>query len=274
MIGLGKMGAPMARRLRAAGHEVVGYSRHGDGAPSLEAAVAALRPPRLVWLMIPAPAVAETARRLGPLLAAGDVVVDGGNSRWSDAAAHAALVSPAALLDAGVSGGVHGEKEGYCLMVGGPEAAVEAARPALEALGPWRRVGELGWGHYAKMVHNAIEYGVMQAYAEGFALLDQKGGYDLEAVARLWTRGTIIRSFLLELTADALKAGVRELEPWVDDSGEGRWALREAADAGVPTPALAAALFARFSSRGGDDLALRLLAAMRRQFGGHAVKTR
>ncbi|WP_320670422.1 phosphogluconate dehydrogenase (NAD(+)-dependent, decarboxylating) [Patulibacter defluvii] len=304
-VGLGKMGGNMVRRLRRAGHDVVAYDRDTDltralGAEtgarpvgSLEELVATLDAPRHVWVMVPhGDPTQSTVDALGALLEAGDAIVDGGNSRWTDDEPRAAALAPKGVhyLDVGTSGGVWGLDAGYCMMVGGPDEAVARLAPILDALAPetveesrhvigdrgWEHVGPSGSGHFVKMVHNGIEYGVMQAFAEGYALLRKNDpDLDLAKVAHLWEQGSVVRSWLNALAARAFEAegtGLDGLEPWVDDSGEGRWTIEAAIDHDVPVPAITAALFARFGSRGEDDYASRVLAALRNQFGGHAVK--
>jgi len=294
MIGLGRMGMNMAVRLLRAGHPLVAYNRHPDkvraaaragavGAASLEEAVRRLRPPRVVWLMIPAGRpVREAVRSLAGLLEKGDTVVDGGNSNYKDDAAHAALLAERGVsyIDVGVSGGIWGLEAGYCLMAGGDPKVFRGLQPYFKSLaqgGGCLLAGPVGAGHFAKMIHNGVEYGMMQAYAEGFDILRSSGfGYDLRALARLWNRGSVVRSWLLELAerAFAKDPGLKSIKGWVDDSGEGRWALLEAVDKGVPAPVIAAALFARFRSRRGDAFSDRVLAALRNEFGGHAVRKR
>lgn len=295
MIGLGRMGGNMARRLVRSGHRVVGYAPRPEsvravvadgveGADSLAHLAAALRPPRTVWMMIPAgEPVDATIAGLAPNLTAGDLLVDGGNSYYRDSQRRGAEVARSGVeyVDAGVSGGVWGLENGYGLMVGGAEAAIARLRSALERLAPapdqgWAHLGPLGAGHFAKMVHNGIEYGMMQAIGEGFAVLEAKSefGFDLARVAEAWRHGTVIRSWLIDLTAAALTAdpAVEGLEAWVEDSGEGRWTAQEAIDLRVPIPVIAESLFARFRSRRSRNFADRLLAALRAQFGGHAVR--
>ncbi len=291
-VGLGRMGGSMVTRLLRGRHTVVGYdpsppaaaaaqAAGARGAPSLAALVEALAPPRAVWLMLPAGAPTEsTVAALGELLAPGDTIVDGGNTRHTDDVRRATTLSARGIeyVDVGTSGGVWGLEHGYCLMVGGAAAAVARLAPALETLAPpdgWRHVGPVGAGHYVKMIHNGIEYALMQAYAEGFELLAESAyGLDLPQIARLWTRGSVVRSWLLDLTAEALAADPRldALKPWVDDSGEGRWTVEDAVEKAVPAPTIALALFARFRSRRDNSFADRLLAALRNQFGGHAVR--
>ena len=295
MIGLGKMGANMARRLLRDDHGVVGFDldadtvdalrSHGaDGAASLETLANRLDAPRVCWMMVPAgDPVDATLDDLLPLLEAGDILVDGGNSNYKDTLRRAERVQDAGMryVDVGTSGGVWGLDEGYSMMVGGPDDAVDALRPALETLAPapdkgWSHVGPVGAGHFVKMVHNGIEYGVMQAYAEGFAILKAKEefGLDLHQVAETWRFGSVIRSWLLDLTARALDedAALEDIAAWVDDSGEGRWTVKEAIDLDVPAPVITDALVSRLSSRVDDSYAHKLLAAMRNQFGGHAMK--
>jgi 6-phosphogluconate dehydrogenase len=291
-VGLGKMGLNMTTRLQRRGHAVVGFDRSPDavarasaagasGATSLDAVVAALAPPRAVWVMVPAGEPTETtvaalAERLSP----GDVVIDGGNTHFEDDVRRAAALAARHIeyVDAGTSGGVWGLDEGYCLMVGGPAEVCARLEPVFHALAPeggYLRVGGHGAGHYVKMVHNGIEYGLMQAYAEGFELM-HASSYDLDLarIASLWMHGSVVRSWLLELTARALadNASLDGIAGHVDDSGEGRWTLHEGVDRAVPLPALTAALFTRFRSRADNPFGERLLAALRQQFGGHAVK--
>jgi 6-phosphogluconate dehydrogenase len=292
LVGLGRMGGNMATRLARGGHRVVGYdaapaARHaaeaaGVGtAGSLGALMGALRAPRTVWLMVPAGDPTETAiRELTAWLQPGDTVVDGSNGYYKEDLRRAGELAAGGVgyLDAGVSGGIWGLEQGYCLMVGGEAAAVARLAPILTTLASpqgWLHVGPPGSGHYAKMIHNGIEYGMMQAYAEGFELLVASDyRLDLPALARLWNRGSVVRSWLLELTADVLAANpkLEGIRAWVDDSGEGRWMVEEAVAKAVPVPAITAALFARFRSRRDHSFADRLLAAMRNAFGGHAVR--
>ena len=291
-VGLGKMGGNMVRRLLAGGHEIVAYARSEDsireavsrgavGARSLPELCGKLSAPRAVWLMIPAGKPVEDAvAQLGGLLSAGDVVVDGGNSRFSDSARHASDLAAKGIgfLDAGTSGGVWGLKNGYCLMVGGMAEHFKLLEPALKTLAPpegYAHVGPSGAGHYVKMVHNAVEYTMLQGYGEGFEML-RASGYDLDLpqVARLWTHASVVRSWLLDLLVRAFEQDPKlaDIKGWVEDSGEGRWTLHEAIERAIPTPALADALFARFSSRQAESFSAKVIAALRNQFGGHAVK--
>ena len=297
IFGLGKMGGNMARRLAKGGVRPVLF----DQDPALTAAlaqelgctagtspghaIAQLTSPCVVWLMLPSGAVTEgMVTQVAPLLRAGDVLVDGANSMYKDAVRRAAMLKPAGVefMDAGVSSGVHGLANGYCLMVGGSDAALKAVRPYLEILAPapdtgWLHCGLTGSGHYVKMVHNGIEYGMMQAFAEGFAMLEAKKefGIDVAAVSELWRHGSVVRSWLLDLTAGALKedATLAGIKPHVADSGEGRWTAQEAVDLGIPTPVMSLALMMRFASQGKDEFGAKLLAKMRQGFGGHAVQT-
>jgi len=329
MIGLGRMGAGMSQRLMRDGHEVVGFDRSDDAMQAASAAgittaadpaalVASLSAPRVVWFMLPAavtgPAIDEMAALLGP----GDVVVDGGNGRYHDDIARAEALAPRGIhhVDAGVSGGVWGLERGYCLMLGGDDAAIAVLEPVLESLAPgeaaaprtpsrsgaagtaergWLHCGPAGAGHFVKMVHNGIEYGLMAAYAEGLNVLRHADAglheraadaetaplsdpalyrfdIDIAAVAELWRRGSVVSSWLLDLTADELARdpGLAGFSGRVSDSGEGRWTIEAAVDEGVPVPVLSAALFSRFASRGEDEFANKVLSAMRSGFGGHA----
>ncbi len=292
MVGLGKMGLAMAERLVEHGHEVVGTDRDQGPMEALEKAggrradspkdlAARLEPPRLIWLMVPAGSLVDTIiGQLLPALAKGDVLVDGGNSNYHDSMRRAADLKPRGVgfLDAGTSGGVWGHDVGYCLMVGGDEADVRRAEPVLRDLAPeggWLHAGPSGSGHYLKMVHNGIEYGMLQAYGEGFEILFRsRFPYDLRAVAQLWNRGSVVRSWLLELAASAFAEDPRlsSVRGWVEDSGEGRWTVQEAMDLDIPAPVLTLALQARFQSRRPESFSAKLIAALRRQFGGHAVK--
>lgn len=295
MVGLGKMGANMVERLLAGGHEVVAFDLRPEaveeavrdgaaGAGSPEEVVARLGTPRVVWIMVPAGAPVDgTIGTFAPLLEPGDLIVDGGNSRYTDTVRRAGELGEMGIdyVDAGTSGGVWGLKEGYSLMVGGPDAAVERLRPALETLAPgpdlgWGHVGPSGAGHFVKMIHNGIEYGMMQAYAEGFSILRHKEAFnlDLHQIAEIWRHGSVVRSWLLDLAARALAEDqtLDDIAPYVSDSGEGRWTVFEAIDQSVPAPVIALSLMARFRSRDEESYGDRLLAALRNQFGGHAMK--
>ena len=295
MVGLGRMGANMARRLLRGGHRVTGFdpkaearadvAKDGAGtADSLQALVAALPAPRAVWVMVPAGRITDdTIDALASLLSQGDAIIDGGNSNYRDTLRRAAALQPKgiAFVDAGTSGGVWGLEQGYSLMVGGDNTTVDRLRPIFETLAPakdkgWGHVGPVGSGHFTKMVHNGIEYGLMQAYAEGFSILEHKEEFalDLHQVAEIWRYGSVVRSWLLDLTADALgrNPSMDGIAPWVADSGEGRWTLQEAIDLDVPAPVIALSLIARLRSRDNDSFADKLLAAMRNEFGGHAIR--
>jgi 6-phosphogluconate dehydrogenase len=298
MIGLGRMGGNMSRRLARAGHVVIAWDRAVEaraalaGEPrlvtvvTLEELVANLPSPRIVWLMLPAGAPTdETLQRLVPLLSPGDVVIDGANAMYKDSQRRASELAAQGVMfvDAGVSGGVWGLENGYGLMVGGDVAAVRLVEPALRALAPaddrgWVHCGPAGAGHFTKMVHNGIEYGMMQAYAEGLALLRAKSEFalDLPQITEAWRHGTVIRSWLLDLTAEFLAqdATLESTAPVVADSGEGRWTAIESIELGVPTPVMTLSLMERFASQGKGDFTNRLLARMRQAFGGHAVQTK
>jgi len=284
MIGLGKMGGNMAERLRRAGHEVVGYARQtaSRDVSSLEELVARLSAPRTVWLMIPAGApTRQTISQLRDLLGPGDLVIDGGNSHYTEDQAHSRMLGAAGIgfVDAGVSGGVWGLQNGYGLMVGGSDADVARVMPALQALKPdgeygFVHAGMVGAGHFAKMVHNGIEYGIMQAYAEGYELLAATDIVtDVAGAFCSWRQGTVIRSWLLDLLCKALNEdpGLEHIRGVAQDSGEGRWTVQAAIDHAVPMPVISSALFARFLSRQEDSPAMKVVAALRNQFGGHAV---
>ena len=296
MIGLGKMGAKMTMRLLGKGHRVVVYDVKEEavraaeaggavGARTLYEVVGKLSPPRAVWVMVPAGEPTDaTIMALTGHLSPGDIVIDGGNSNYKDTMRRASALKGKRLqfVDVGTSGGVWGLTEGYSMMVGGEEAAVERLRPILEALAPasdkwWGRVGPSGAGHFVKMVHNGIEYGLMQAYAEGFELMQRKTGFglDLGRIAGIWRHGSVVRSWLLDLTADALakNPGLDGIAAYVPDSGEGRWTVIEGIEMGVSLPVITMALQIRFRSREEAPFGDKLLAAMRNQFGGHAVKT-
>jgi 6-phosphogluconate dehydrogenase len=287
LVGLGKMGFNMRERLRRGGVEVTGYDRNPDVADvaSLDELVAALPTPRTVWVMVPAGEVTDSVvSELGEKLDAGDVVVDGGNTRFTDDARHAAELAQAGvhLVDCGVSGGVWGLQNGYGLMVGGAAAHVARLMPVFDALRPegeraesFVHAGDTGAGHYAKMVHNGIEYGIMQSYAEGYELLTAKDIVkDVPGTIGAWQKGTVIRSWLLDLLVEALREDpeLAGIAGYVEDSGEGRWTVEEAIANAVPAPAITAAVFARFASRQDDSPAMKAVAALRNQFGGHSVK--
>lgn len=284
IVGLGKMGGNMATRLRQRGHEVVGYD-HAAGVtevPSLRDLVDALPTPRVVWLMVPSGEPTEaTLRELTPILSGGDVVVDGGNSDFRDSIrrGEALAEQDVGFLDAGVSGGVWGLEEGYCLMVGGSERDVDVVRPVFEALAPpdgFAHVGRSGAGHFTKMVHNGVEYGLMESYAEGYELLAASDlEVDVPAALGAWRYGSVVRSWLLELLVRALEddPALEAIEGYAVDSGEGRWTVREALNLAVPVPAISSALYARFVSRQDDSPAMKVVAALRNQFGGHAVRS-
>jgi 6-phosphogluconate dehydrogenase len=297
MVGLGKMGGNMATRLARGGHEVVAWDRHAEvtakvagaqpgvvAADTLEALVSRLGAPRAVWIMIPAgdPTEQMVETLLG-LLGAGDTIIDGGNSNYKDSVRRGERCAQRGVhfVDSGTSGGVWGLANGYSLMVGGDASAVERLRPVFETLAPgpdtgWGRVGPTGAGHFTKMVHNGIEYGMMQAFAEGFSILQHKKEFalDLAQVAEIWREGSVVRSWLLDLTARALAENptMEGIAPYVSDSGEGRWTVAEAIDLDVPAPVITHALIARLRSRDAESYTDRLLAAMRNQFGGHAIK--
>jgi 6-phosphogluconate dehydrogenase len=284
MVGLGRMGGNMAERLRRTGHEVVGFDRDPDIADvkSLTALAEALPMPRVVWVMVPAgEPTRSTIGELGDRLSAGDLVVDGGNSNYRESIARSEELAAKGVgfVDAGVSGGVWGLENGYGLMVGGADEHVALIRPVLEALAPEGglvHAGPVGAGHFTKMVHNGIEYGLMQAYAEGFELLAASElGIDVPAAVEAWRHGTVIRSWLLDLLARALAddPGLTLLKGYADDSGEGRWTVEEAVRLAVPAPAISAALYARFASRQEESPAMKVIAALRQQFGGHAVRS-
>jgi len=295
MIGLGRMGANMAQRLMKGGHELEVFDpdlaprkalveKGAKAADSLAMLVSAMPMPRVVWLMIPAGKITDsTLVELATVLAPGDTVVDGGNSNYRDTQRRAAefAAKGIAFLDCGTSGGVWGLENGYSLMVGGDAEAVERLRPIFETLAPakdkgWGHVGPSGAGHFTKMIHNGIEYGLMQAYAEGFSIMEHKKDLDLDLqqVAEIWQHGSVVRSWLLDLTAASLKANpsLSGIAPYVSDSGEGRWTVQEAIDLDVPAPVITLSLLQRLRSRDEQSFSDRLLAAMRQQFGGHAVK--
>ncbi|MFJ4782537.1 phosphogluconate dehydrogenase (NAD(+)-dependent, decarboxylating) [Streptomyces sp. NPDC088794] len=287
LIGLGKMGGNMRERIRRAGHTVVGYDRNPEvsDVSGLTELVEKLEAPRTIWVMVPAGAATQSVvDELGGLLEAGDVVVDGGNSRWTDDEQHAKELATKGIgfVDAGVSGGVWGLENGYALMVGGDKEHVERLQPIFEALkpeGPYGYVhaGKVGAGHFSKMVHNGIEYAMMQAYAEGWELLEKVDSVDnVREVYRSWQDGTVIRSWLLDLAVNALDDDehLDKLKGFAQDSGEGRWTVEAAVDHAVPLPAITASLFARFASRQDDSPQMKMIAALRNQFGGHAVESK
>ena len=298
MIGLGKMGGNMARRLLQAGVEVAGYNQDVEqtrilaaesglqAAESPEELVELLEAPKTVWLMLPAGDVTETyVQNLSQSLGSGDILVDGANSYFKDSLRRSELCAGRGIdfVDAGVSGGVWGLAEGYALMIGGADRAITRLRPVIEALAPardrgWIHTGVAGSGHYVKMIHNGIEYGMMQAYAEGFALLHSREDFDLDlaGIAETWRHGSVVRSWLLDLTTNVLAddASLADVEALVADSGEGRWTAIEGIEQGIPTPVMSTALMMRFASQGHQDFTARLLAMMRKQFGGHAVTRR
>jgi 6-phosphogluconate dehydrogenase len=305
-VGLGKMGGNMVHRIRRdSEHEVVAFDfderavkqavkTGASGARSLKDLVRQLEPPRMVWIMVPAGApTQQTVEELAGLLDGGDMIIDGGNSRWTDDKRRAEQLKRSGVdyVDVGVSGGVWGLQVGYCMMVGGPQKAVKRLAPILDVLAPetnaqsrsaigdrgWLRFGASGAGHYVKMVHNGVEYGLMQAYAEGFDVFD-KCEYELDnaKIAHLWGQGSVVRSWLCELAARAFEADgnhLEQIEGYTEDSGEGRWTIEDATAHDVPTPVITASLYARLRSRGNGDFADRVLAALRNQFGGHAVKS-
>jgi 6-phosphogluconate dehydrogenase len=286
LIGLGRMGGNMYKRLTEAGIKVTGYDRNPEttDVASLSELVAALPSPRIVWVMVPSGAPTRaTIDEVGALLSPGDLVIDGGNSRFTDDILHAETLKKSGInyLDCGVSGGIWGLKNGYGLMVGGDKELVELAMPIFDALRPegpraesFVHAGEVGAGHYAKMVHNGVEYGLMQAYAEGYDLLMAKDIVtDVTGCFKAWTRGTVVRSWLLDLMVAALEADpdFEQISGYVDDSGEGRWTIEEAIANSVPAPVMTAALYARFVSRQKDSPAMKAVASLRQQFGGHAV---
>jgi 6-phosphogluconate dehydrogenase len=289
--GLGRMGMNMVARMQQRGCEVVAWNRSkskrealletgAQWTETLEELVAALEPPRAVWVMVPAETVDEMIGQLLPLLQPGDLLIDGGNSRHSDSARRAQELAAHGLqfMDVGTSGGIWGLQVGYCLMIGGAREDFERLEPFFAALAPpdgYLHCGPAGAGHFVKMVHNGVEYGMMQAYAEGFELLQAADyGVDLHAVAHLWNQGSVVRSWLLELAERALAHDptLSDLKGYVDDSGEGRWTVHDAVDLSVPAPVIALSLFTRFASRNPDAFGNRMLAALRREFGGHAVK--
>ena len=295
MIGLGKMGMNMATRLVRGGHRVIGYARTAatveeaiqngaEGAHSLEEVVSKLNAPRVAWVMVPAGQVTDdTIEKLSNLLSEGDMVIDGGNSNYKDSVRHAAMLEPKGIdfVDSGTSGGIWGLTEGYSLTIGGNKEVVEKLRPIFETLAPapdqgWGHVGPHGAGHYVKMVHNGIEYGMMQAFAEGFSIMKAKKEFamDLAQISHIWQHGSVVRSWLLDLAARALDEDTEltEIKPWVADSGEGRRTVFESIDLDVPAPVITLSLQMRFASRDEENYTARMLAALRNQFGGHAIK--
>jgi 6-phosphogluconate dehydrogenase len=301
-VGLGRMGGNMVHKIkRDSEHDVVAFDFSADavkkaeevgatGAETLEDMVSKLQKPRNVWIMVPAgDPTQQTVDKLTELLEEGDMIIDGGNSRWTDDKARAAALEPKGIhyCDVGVSGGVWGLEVGYCMMVGGPDEAVERLSPVLDVLAPptteehgpgWGHFGPTGAGHYVKMVHNGVEYGMMQAYAEGFSLFDAcEFELDNAKIAHLWMQGSVVRSWLCELAARAFEMDGNDLpnlEPYVEDSGEGRWTIEDAIDKRIPTPVITTSLYERFSSRGQNAFAAKVNAALRNQFGGHAVKSK
>ena len=296
MIGLGRMGGNMTERLVRGGHKVFGFDPNpdavkrivatgGTGADSLAALVKQLSTPRAIWIMVPAGAlVDETISKLRPHLSTGDIIIDGGNSNYKDGMRRAAELKPHGLnfVDVGTSGGIWGLKEGYSLMVGGEPDVIKRLTPIFQTLAPapnkgWGHVGPAGAGHFTKMVHNGIEYGLMQAYAEGLAILKAKPEFrlDLHQITEIWRCGSVVRSWLLDLTSDALanNPDLHGIEPYVADSGEGRWTVQEAIDENLSAPVITLSLLRRIRSREDDPFSDKLLAVMRNQFGGHEVKT-
>jgi 6-phosphogluconate dehydrogenase len=295
MIGLGRMGANMAQRLQRGGHRVIGYDpveaarlsieqKGAQSAASLPALIEKLKAPRILWLMVPSGEITDsTITALTPLLSQGDTLIDGGNSNYRDTMRRASALAQRQInyVDSGTSGGVWGLAEGYSLMIGGDAALVERLRPIFETLAPapdkgWGRVGAVGAGHFTKMIHNGIEYGLMQAYAEGFSIMQHKSEFklDLHQIAEIWRYGSVVRSWLLDLTANALEKNptLHGIAPYVADSGEGRWTVAEAIELGVPAPVITASLLERLRSREAESFSDKLTAAMRNQFGGHAIK--
>jgi len=296
MVGLGKMGANMTLRLSRGGHQLVvfdvdpeavssvtGMTDNATGTSSLEELVSVLEPPRAVWIMVPSGEITDsTIEALSGYLAEGDTIIDGGNSRYTDSIQHAAALKSNGIgfVDAGTSGGIWGLDEGFCLMIGAEPADYERLEPVFATLAPadgYARVGMPGAGHFTKMVHNGVEYALMQAYGEGFDLLANSDlDLKVEEIAEVWRHGSVVRSWLLDLAASALKKdpGLESISGFVEDSGEGRWTVETAIDQATPTPAIAVALFSRFASRREDTFSNRMIAALRREFGGHAVQPR
>lgn len=297
LIGLGKMGGNMARRLQRNGHNVIGFNRSSGITHQLEAeegivavesiseGISKLQSPKVVWVMVPSgQATEDTIKSVAGLLKPGDIIVDGGNSNFNDSIRHGKELAQKGIhfFDAGVSGGIWGLKEGYSIMVGGDPAVFPVIEPLIKSLAPaddkgWGLVGPVGSGHFTKMVHNGIEYGMMEAFAEGFELLQARKDFNLDVhqISQIWQHSSVVRSWLLDLIALALKDGqsLNGIKPWVSDSGEGRWTVNEAINQDVPVPVIAASLFRRFESREDNSYAYRLLSAMRNQFGGHEMKT-
>jgi 6-phosphogluconate dehydrogenase len=293
MIGLGRMGGNMSRRLIQGGHRVVGYNRSGEvtqaleeeglaGAYSLEQAVASLAPPRAIWMMVPAgDPVTRMINQLIPLVAPGDILIDGGNSNYKDSIRRAQQLAEQGFhfLDVGVSGGIWGLKVGFCLMIGGERAIFERLQPIFKTLAPvdgYAYVGPSGAGHFTKMVHNGIEYGMMQAYGEGFEILRaSQFNLDLRQIAALWNHGSVVRSWLLELAESAFSKDpdLTQIADYVEDSGEGRWTVQTAIEENIPAPIITLSLLARLRSRQEESFSAKLLAALRNEFGGHAVRT-
>lgn len=294
MIGLGRMGLNMAIRLVRGGHKVIGQNRSkdpvdhlvkegGTASTSIEDLVKQLKSPRVVWIMLPAGAlIDETIDKLIPMLSPGDLIIEGGNSYYKDSIRRGKKVEEKKLrfMDAGVSGGIWGLKIGYCQMIGGSDEAFKLAEPLYKTLAPpngYMHMGPVGSGHFSKMVHNGIEYGMMQAYAEGFEILKSSPfKYDLAGTAKLWNQGSVVRSWLLELAQNAFEndPGLDSIRGYVEDSGEGRWTVQQAIEQSTPAPVIAASLFARFVSRQDDSFGMKVLAALRNEFGGHAVKNK
>jgi len=298
IIGLGKMGANIARRLSLAGHEIVAFNRSSqrtmelqkeialDPAYSLEEVIEKLSPPRIVWVMVTAGKMTEDViTQLSSLLEPGDILLDGGNSYYKETIRRFELIKKKKIsfLDIGVSGGIWGLENGYSLMIGGNEKDVKYLKPIFQDLAPsknggWGRVGSVGSGHFVKMIHNGIEYGMMEAIAEGFDLLKAKEEFELDLVevASIWQEGSVVRSWLLDLTKAALEKNqsLSNIESYVEDSGEGRWTVEESIELSIPTPVITESLFRRFSSRQTDNFTLKLLAAIRNQFGGHEIKSK
>jgi len=283
MVGLGRMGANMAERLRLGGHEVIGYDRNPDvsDVSTLSELVEKLSSPRVAWVMVPSGDATEaTIAELSTLLQSGDLIVDGGNSNFRDSMRRGADLAKKGLhfVDSGTSGGIWGLENGYCLMVGGSDDAVRLVESVLKTLAPtdgYAHVGPVGAGHFTKMVHNGIEYAMLQSYAEGFEILKSSDfDLDMHQISALWNHGSVVRSWLLELAESAFgkDAELSEIKPYVEDSGEGRWTVFEAINESVPAPTIAASLFARFASRQDDSFAMKVIAALRNEFGGHAVR--